>query len=117
MNDHARRKELREQYAQTRPEAGVYRIVNARNGRVLLGSTLNLPSMRSKLEFARATGTFGVLGFRLSEDIAAFGIEAFSLEIIEVLDVKPDMTSAQIRDDLATLEALWRERQDPALLY
>ena len=117
MDDHARRWELRAQYAQTRPEPGVYRIVNARNGRALLGSTPNLGSVRSKLEFARTTRTAGVLDRRLSADLSQFGIDAFALEILEVLDVKPGMTPAQILEDLATLEALWRERQDPALLY
>jgi hypothetical protein len=39
------------------------------------------------------------------------------LEVLEVLETKPEMTPAEIRDDLATLEALWREKLDPALLY
>lgn len=38
MNDKARRKELLAQYKQTHPEAGVYRIINGENGKVLLGS-------------------------------------------------------------------------------
>ena len=44
-------------------------------------------------------------------------MEAFALEVLEVLDVKPEMTPEQIREDLEALEALWRERQDPNLLY
>ena len=37
--DKAQRKELMTRYRQTRPEAGVYRIVNERSNRVLLGSS------------------------------------------------------------------------------
>gem|GEM_PF-4984530 len=31
--------------------------------------------------------------------------------------MKPDMTPAQIAEDLATLETLWREKTDRSLLY
>ena len=37
--------------------------------------------------------------------------------ILEVLATTPEMTQAEIASDLATLEALWREKFDPALLY
>jgi hypothetical protein len=67
--------------------------------------------------FAKSTNSPGALDQRLREDIRRFGIDAFSLEILEVLDTKPEMTPAEIRDDLAVLEELWRERQGHALLY
>lgn len=117
MNDQARRKELRAQYKQTHPEAGVYRIINSENSKVLLGSSANLASVRNRLAFAKSTNSPGALDQRLRDDIRRFGIDAFSLEILEVLETKPEMTPAEIRDDLAVLEDLWRERQDPALLY
>jgi hypothetical protein len=117
VNEHSRRKELRTQYKQTHREAGVYRIVNTRNNKALLGSTPNLPSIRNKMEFARTTNMPGALDRRLRQDILEFGIDAFSLEILEVLETRPEMTTAEIQRDLATLEELWREKQDPALLY
>jgi hypothetical protein len=117
MIDPSRRKELRAEYKRNRPEAGVYRLVNGGNGKVLLGSTTNLPSMRSKLEFAKATNTPGALDGRLRQDIQQYGLDAFALEVLEVLETKPEMTDAEVRADLATLEELWREKQDPALLY
>jgi len=58
-----------------------------------------------------------VLDRRLSADIRAFGIAAFSLEVLDVLDVTPEMTQADILEDLAMLEQLWREKLDPSLLY
>ncbi len=117
MNDQARRKELRAQYKQTHPEAGVYRIINHENSKVLLSSSPNLASVRNRLAFAKSTNSPGALDQRLRDDIRRFGIDAFSLEILEVLETKPEMTPAEIRDDLAVLEELWRERQDPLLLY
>src|SRR6476659_2572479 len=107
MSDRARRKELREQFRQTQTEAGVYRLVNSANGKMLLGSTTNLASVRSKMEFGLATNTTGGFDYRLHGDIRAFGIAAFTLEILEVLDITPEMAPADIRRDLATLEELW----------
>ena len=42
---------------------------------------------------------------------------AFALDVLEVLEVRPELTPAEIRADLATLEELWREKLDPATLY
>ncbi len=113
----ARRKQLREQYKQARPEAGVYLVRNSRNSRVLLGSTPDLASIRNKLTWAKATNTISALDRRLVNDAREHGLEAFSLETLEVLDVKPEMSREDILEDLATLESLWRERLDPLLLY
>jgi hypothetical protein len=117
MSEKDRRRALTAEYRRTHPEAGVYRIVNAATGKALLSSALNLNSVRSKMEFARSTGTTGGLDHRLVADIRRLGIEAFALEILEVLDTRPEQTDAEIRADLAALEALWREKLDPATLY
>jgi hypothetical protein len=116
-NNHTPRKELRARYEQTRTEAGVYCIRNSRTGKILLGSAPNLASVRNKLDFARSTGTASALDRRLSQDARAFGIEAFSMEVLDVLEVTPERTDVEILADLAALEALWRERFDPSLLY
>jgi hypothetical protein len=117
MDQRSRRKQLVSEYRQSGPEAGVYRIVNIITGKMLLGSTPNLGSMRGKLEFSHKTGTVSALDRRLKQDLEAFGVDAFTLEVLEVLETGPEMTPAAIREDLATLEALWREKLDPALLY
>ena len=117
MKEQDRRKELRAQYKQTRPQAGVYRIVNTQNNKALLGSTPDLASIRNKLEFARSANMPGALDLRLSKDIRECGIDAFSLEVLDVLETMPEMTQAEILEDLATLEKLWREKMDPSLLY
>ncbi len=117
MSDKARRKELVAQYKQTHTEAGVYRIVNTRTNKALLGSALNLASVRNKLEFARSTSSPGVLDRRLSKDIREFGLDAFALEILDVLETRPEMTREEILEELSVLEQLVREQLDPALLY
>jgi hypothetical protein len=113
----ARRKELVEEYQRSGPEAGVYRFVNARAGKALLGSTLNLGSMRGKLDFARATRSPSALDRRLHADAREFGIDSIELEVLEVLEPRADQTPAQVRADLEALESLWRERFNAAELY
>src|SRR5689334_7945656 len=112
MSDKSRRKQLTEAYKRNRPDAGVYRVTNTATGRILIGSALNLASVKSKLDFARATrstGAFAALDHRLASDLRQYGLDAFTLEILEVLDAHADMTDAEVRDDLTALEALWRE--------
>ena len=69
------------------------------------------------MEFARSTNAATIFGYKMAPDVRTYGIDAFSLEILEVLDVRPEMTQAEILADLKTLEELWREKQDPSLLY
>lgn len=117
MVDKARRKELVAHFKQTRPPAGVYRIVNTRNNKALLASSTNLPSAQNKFDFAATTQLPGALDLRLAKDIALHGMAAFRLEVLEVLEVKADATDDEVREDLAALEELWREKEDPALRY
>jgi hypothetical protein len=117
VNDKARRKELVAQYKRTHPEAGVYRIVNARNNKALLGSALNLASVRNKLDFARSTNSPGALDWHLRRDIRQFGMDAFSLEVLNVLETGPEMTPADTQKDLAVLEEIWRDQIDASLQY
>jgi hypothetical protein len=53
----------------------------------------------------------------MARDIAQFGIDGLSLEVLEIVDVTPEMTERQVHDDLATLESLWREKLGPSALY
>lgn len=53
----------------------------------------------------------GVLDQCPNADIRRFGIDAFSLAVLETFTPAPEMTAAEI------LEAPWREKQNPALLY
>ena len=117
MTDQARRKALRVEYEQAPPAAGVYRIVNRATGRSLVGSTTNLGSVAGKLAFAKSTGKAGMFFRRMQADIARHGIEALELEILDTLKPRPESTSREVEEDLATLEALWREKLGPETLY
>lgn len=103
MSDKAHRKELWAQYKEVQPEAGVYRIVNRENNKTLVDATADLATIRNKFAFYQTTKTAGALDYRLRNDIRAFGIAAFTLEVLEVLETDPQMTREEIRRDLTAL--------------
>lgn len=117
MTDATRRKDLAAEYKRTPTEAGVYQVRNTTSGRLLLGTSMNLPAMRNRVAFARSTGSASALDPRLKADATLHGVSAFEFEVLEVLETAPEATQAEIRGDLDALEVLWRERLDPANLY
>ena len=106
-----------EQFEQSPADAGVYRILNLKSGKFLLGSSTNLAGLRNRFEFAQSNDSAGALDAKLREDIARYGFDAFCFEILDTLEVKSDMKLEQIAADAAALAALWREGFDSALLY
>lgn len=116
MSEKSRRKELSSRQ-QSQIRAGVYRIVNTETGKALIGSTANLASIRNKLDFARSTNSPSALGWKLRDDFHHYGPDAFALEILDELDLKPEMTPADIKRELAVMEALYRDQAEPGTLY
>ena len=110
MTSADRRRELRVQYEQRPREAGVYALRNTTTGRILVASSPDLGSVRNKLEFARATNSPSALDGRLTAEVRQFGIDAFVLEVLDLLRVTPEMTQADVQADLQALKELWREK-------
>jgi hypothetical protein len=115
VSDRERRDELRASYEQKPREAAVYALRNSVTGRVLIGSTVDLASLRNRLDFGRQTNSTGVLDRRLVADARAHGVDSFELEVLDVLEADPTRDDAATLRDLAALEELWREKAtDPA---
>jgi hypothetical protein len=51
---------------------GVFRIVNGKTRRILLGSSTNLPAVGNKLAFAKSTNLPGALDQQIRRDVAVF---------------------------------------------
>ena len=117
MTSADRRRELRAEYEQRPTEPAVYLLRNSVTGRALLASALDLRAVRNKLEFARATNLAGALDGRLTADVREYGIEAFELEVLDALEVRPEATRAEVTADLSALEDLWREKLAGESLY
>ena len=114
MTSRERRDELRGSYEQKPRVAAVYALRNKVNGKVLIGSTPDLVSLRNRLDFGKQTNSTGVLDRRLVADAKDHGVASFDLEVLDTLEADPTREAAQTARDLAALEELWREKStDP----
>lgn len=115
--DQATRKQLKAQYREQPPVAGVYRLTNTVTGRMLLEVSTNLPSVENKLAFAKSTGLAGGMDRRIRKDEVEFGTGAFAFDVLEELPRKAGQNDAELKADLAVLLDLWREKLADADLY
>lgn len=110
MNKKHDRKELLAQYKQTINDVGVYRIINNITGEYLLSSDSNIKSIYNKFEFAKSTNTPSFVSRKIASVLSEYGLNNFSVEVLELLDNKPEMTQSEIDEDLKLLEEIWREK-------
>lgn len=110
-----RRKEIINEYKERKLCGGVYTINNSLNGKYLIGYAANLKSVQNHFQFALATGS--TLHPRLRKDWDELGAKAFTLEVLEELEQKPEQSQAEFMDDLKTLEQLWRANLDASKEY
>ena len=90
---------------------GVYRILNTRDGRSLVGRSVDVPS---SLNRERAALRFGAhQNAALQRDWNALGPDAFVFEVLDTLTPPDDRPGYDPSDDLRVLEALWLERLEP----
>ena len=80
------------------------------SGSYIVGTALNLANARNRLEFAQSVNTPAVLDPRLNKEVAEFGIQAFTFEVLEVVPCRHDMTRDELLGELATLKDLWVEK-------
>ncbi len=110
MTDRDGRREHGEVYRLRITEAGVYMLRNQATGKILIDSSRDLASVRNKIDFGRSTGSASVLDQRMAADARTHGMAVIELVVLDVIDLRPEMTLAQVTADLASLEALWREK-------
>ena len=106
----ADRKKLKEEYRNRIPEKGIFAIKNNRNGKVFLGSSLNLHGVLDKNRFILNIGSHK--NEQLQKDWKNFGEEAFTFEILETLKIK-DEAGYDYDEDLKILEMLWVDKYRP----
>lgn len=108
----SRRAELKQNYKEKPPEMGVYAVRNRANGKVLVGTSVNLPGIINRTRFALTTG-----GYRthpaLQEDWNRYGADSFTFEVLDVLPPSEEPRTTDPKEELAVLESLWLERLRP----
>ncbi len=104
-----RRDELKQQYKETKTEAGVYQIKNIKNDKIFIGSTMNLKTINGK-RFELRLGSHK--NQMLQKDWNEFGEEAFVFEVLETLKIKED-GYFDAKYELEKLEEKWIDRLQP----
>ena len=104
------RKEIHREYKERVKPSGVFQIKNLSNGKVLLGSSLNLEGPLNKHRFMLKIN--GHLNKELQKDWNELGPDQFSFEILETIPVKDD-PNFNLKDELTLLEEIWLEKLQP----
>jgi hypothetical protein len=104
------KKELKKQYRQTLPPMGIYQITNLATGRMLIGSSKNLPGKLNSSRFQLQQSSH--MNRELQRDYAQYGEDGFSFLVLDLLDPKEGLDHDYTRD-LAVLEEMWLERLQP----
>ena len=105
--DKGRKKELREQYKQTRPQMGIFIIRCKVNNKCHLQTTQDLMSINGAK--VRLQGGKHMCQ-ELQKDWNEFGAENFTIEILENLEYDKDEAKSDYSEELALLQMLWEEK-------
>ncbi len=104
------RKALIRKYKETPRPMGVFRVLNTVNGKSLVGTSVDLPSMLNR---QRAQLSFGGHPNRaLQRDWNEMGAQAFTFEVLDTLTPR-DEEGYDPAAELKALEALWLEKLSP----
>jgi hypothetical protein len=104
------RKELNREYKERVKPAGVYQVKNLANGKILLGSSLNLEGPLNRHRFMLKIGSH--TNKALQKDWDELGPGQFVFEILEEVNRKDD-PSFNLKDELTLLEMIWLEKLQP----
>ncbi len=104
------KKALIREYKETPRPMGVFQVRNTVNGKVFIGTSVNLPAMLNRQQSQLRFG--GHPNKQLQKDWAEFGPEAFEFEVLDTLPppARPDYDPS---NDLRALEELWLDKLSP----
>lgn len=104
------RQEIKREYKERKKPAGVFQIKNTANGKVFLGSSLNLEGPLNGHKFMLQIGNHR--NQSLQKDWNDYGPDKFVFEILEEVKVKDDL-NFNLEDELTLLEQIWVEKLQP----
>ena len=104
------KQEIRREYKERRKPAGVFQIKNTANGKILMGSSLNLEGPLNAHKFMLTIGKH--LNEKLQEEWNEYGGDKFIFEILEEVKVNND-PNFSVTDELTLLEQIWFEKLQP----
>ena len=104
------RREIHREYKERLKPSGVFQVRNVANGKVLLGSSLNLEGPLNKHRFMLKIN--GHPNKELQRDWNELGPDQFSFEILETVQIS-DNPNFNLKDELTLLEEIWLEKIQP----
>ncbi len=104
------RQDIKRDYRERKKPAGIFQVKNTANGKVLLGSSLNLEGPLNSHKFMLTIGRHR--NEALQREWNEYGPERFVFEILEVVKVKDD-PDFNLSDELELLEQIWIEKLQP----
>jgi predicted transcriptional regulator len=105
-----RRKMLIREYKENPPPAGIFRITNTANGKILIGKG---PNVQGKLNSHLTQLKFKAHRNKaLQEDWNQYGSEAFTFEVLDYLEEDAAHPGRQ-SEELSALEELWLDKLQP----
>jgi len=103
-------REVRREYKERKKPAGIFQVKNTANGKILLGSSLNLEGPLNSHKFMLSIGLHR--NQTLQREWNEYGADKFVFEILEEVKVKDD-PNFNLSDELMLLEQIWLERLQP----
>ena len=104
------RKALIREYLERPRAMGVYQMRNRVSGKVLVGTSVDLPAILNRNRAALRLHSHG--NRALQDDWNALSPDAFAFEVLDTFDAPADRDYDPAAD-LRTLEALWLEKLSP----
>ena len=104
------RQDLIREYKERKKPAGIFQVRNTVNGKILLGSSLNLEGPLNSHKFMLTIGKHR--NEVLQKDWDEFGEDKFVFETLEVVKVNDD-PDFNLEDELTLLEQIWIEKLQP----
>jgi len=103
-------KDMKREYKERKKPAGVFQVKNTANGKILLGSSLNLEGPLNSHKFMLGMGSHR--NEELQKDWNTYGPDHFEFEILEVVKISDD-PNFNLEDELTLLEQIWIEKLQP----
>ncbi len=104
------KQDIKREYKERKKPAGIFQIKNTANGKIFLGSSLNLEGPLNAHKFMLNMGAHR--NEALQTEWKEYGAETFIFEILEEVKFKED-TNFNLLDELTLLEQIWFEKLQP----
>jgi len=103
-----RKKELKWQYKQMKPEMGIFAIYSRQSNKCYLEVTTDLKSAMNGAKFKLGAGLHP--NRELQKEWCDYGESNFTMEILEILGYDKDEFKTDYSDELKLLEMVWQEK-------